>query len=95
MQTILFDLNYLGESSQEELAAYRKLGSVRTLRRLKEQETQRNRRRNCKFKALKAVVSGAFLAFDVWFFASWVDVITHNVDPNPVYQAWNFFVLFF
>lgn len=31
----------------------------------------------------------------LWFIASWVDVVLHNLDPNPVYQWWNLFVLLF
>jgi hypothetical protein len=29
----------------------------------------------------------------LWFLFSWIDVILHNLDPNPVYQCWNLFVL--
>ena len=29
----------------------------------------------------------------VWVLASWVDVVTHNLNPNPIYQYWNLFAL--
>lgn len=29
----------------------------------------------------------------VWLLASWVDVVTHNLNPNPIYQSWNLFAL--
>ena len=38
------------------------------------------------------IVSCILLA---WMFISWVDVVTHNLDPEPVYQAWNIFALLF
>lgn len=94
METILFDLNYLGESSQDELSAYRNVGSVRTFRRLKAQERQRIRRRRLSVKAIKALLWSAVFAFDAWIFISWVDIVLHNTRPNPIYQVWNFFTLF-
>lgn len=33
------------------------------------------------------------ILFLLWGFISWVDVITHNLDPEPVYQSWNMFTL--
>lgn len=33
--------------------------------------------------------------FWCWLFISWVDVVLHNTMPNPQYQPWNLFVLFF
>jgi hypothetical protein len=29
----------------------------------------------------------------IWFFLSWVDIVTHNLDPHPTYQFWNLFVI--
>lgn len=42
-------------------------------------------------------VIGCFLflvAFVImcWIVASYVDVVTHNLDTEPVYQEWNVFV---
>lgn len=95
METIFLELNYLGESSQRELDAYRNIGSVTSLRRLKRQDARRNRKLNRRRIVLKSSALGALCAFDIWLIASWIDVILHNLDPNPVYQAWNFFTLFF
>lgn len=39
-----------------------------------------------------AIISALLLA---WMFISWIDVITHNLNPNPVYHAWNLFILLF
>lgn len=95
METIILDLNYLGESSQEQLDAYRNIGSIRTLRRLKEQEIRRRKRIKRILWALKTLILGACLAFDLWIFISWIDIIADNTTLNPVHYAWNFFVLFF
>lgn len=95
METIIVDLNYLGESSQEQLNAYRKLGSVRSLKLLKQQEARRRRRRAQIISALKILFWCACVAFDIWLLASFIDTALHNSHPYPVYQAWNFFALFF
>jgi hypothetical protein len=59
------EMTYLDESSQRELAAYRKLGSVRQLRLLKHREYQRRYRymRVCLLlnKILAAATFGACL----------------------------------
>ena len=93
METILFELNYLGESSQEQLDAYRNIGSVKQLRRMKRQEMRRRRRINGFKKNLTNAVFGAMWALDAWVILSWIDIVMHNLDANPVYQAWNFFTL--
>ena len=30
-----------------------------------------------------------------WIIGSWVDVVVHNLNPDPVYKAWNLFTLLF
>lgn len=95
METIIFHVNYLGESSQEQLDAYRKLGSVRHLKRLRQQEIRRKKLLKRALWALKNLILGACLAFDLWIFISWIDIIADNTSMNPVHYAWNFFVLFF
>lgn len=45
------------------------------------------------FRMLRDWLSVSFVLFLIWVFISWIDVITHNLDSEPVYQAWNFFVL--
>lgn len=95
MEQIILELNYLGESSQRELDAYRNIGSVHHLRRLRRQEIRRKKMLKCSLWALKNFILGACLAFDIWIFISWIDIILHNTKPDPVYQIWNFFTLFF
>lgn len=95
METIFIHLNNLGESSQEQLDAYRKLGSVRHLKRLTQQEIRRKKLLKRTWWALKKLFLGACLAFDLWVILSWVDIIADNTSMNPVHHAWNFFVLFF
>lgn len=95
METIIIDLNYLGESSQEQLDAYRKLGSVRHLKRLKQQEIRRKKLLERTLWVLTNLFFVALLAFDIWVLVSWIDIILHNTKPDPVYQVWNFFTLFF
>ena len=34
----------------------------------------------------------SFLAL-AWMVGSWVDVVANNLNPDPVYKAWNLFVL--
>ena len=31
--------------------------------------------------------------FALWVALSWVDVVLHNLDTNPVYQSWNLFAM--
>lgn len=31
----------------------------------------------------------------LWMIASFVDTVMHNLDMQPIYQAWNFFSIFF
>lgn len=31
--------------------------------------------------------------FSAWLVASWIDVVMHNLNPEPVYHSWNLFVL--
>lgn len=31
----------------------------------------------------------------LWMLASFVDTVMHNLDMEPIYQAWNFFSIFF
>lgn len=45
------------------------------------------------FRMIGDWLSVSFALLLGWIFISWIDVITHNLDSEPVYQAWNFFVL--
>ena len=31
--------------------------------------------------------------FIVWFVASYMDIVMHNLDDEPMYKAWNLFEL--
>ena len=45
-------------------------------------------------KSLKIAFAGITVVAMVWFgwvFASYVDIVSHNNEPNPQYQEWNFF----
>lgn len=46
-------------------------------------------------KKVQLVIDVACVAWLAWFLLSWVDVVLHNTMPNPVYQPWNLFTLFF
>ena len=49
-------------------------------------------------RLIKAAIDGFIIIsclLFAWMFISWIDVVTHNLDPEPVYQAWNFFALLF
>lgn len=46
-------------------------------------------------RAALLIINVVAIAIMVWWFASWADVVLHNTYPNPVYQPWNFFVLYF
>lgn len=35
------------------------------------------------------------LVFIAWVLASWLNIITYNLDANPMYASWNFFTIFF
>ena len=56
---ISVDLRFLDERSQRELAAYRKLGSLKELRVLKHEEFQRKQRRNRAFQFIDKFMAGA------------------------------------
>ena len=39
------------------------------------------------------IVTGFLLM--AWMIISWIDIVAHNLDPQPVYQAWNLFAILF
>lgn len=95
MQETIIDRSEYSVSQQRELYAYRRLGTVAHLKRLRAQEIRRNQ----LLKLCRKVISTMFWVncalFDIWVFVSWIDIILHNTSPNPIYQSWNFFTLFF
>jgi hypothetical protein len=42
-------------------------------------------------KIFRYIVSFLMILMVVWFVMSFVDVIIHNLNPDPVYKAWNLF----
>lgn len=56
-----------------------------------EREVNTMMRRVSKIVGNTMLVVSALLG--VWVLASWVDVVTHNLNPNPIYQSWNLFAL--
>lgn len=95
MEQVIIEMNYLGASQQRELDAYRTLGSVAHLKRLRKQEIRRIKRLKAALQILKNLILSVYVAFGVWVFVSWIDIILHNIKPDPIYQVWNFFTLFF
>lgn len=39
------------------------------------------------------ILCGTSISFLLWVFLSWIDVALHNLDPEPVYQWWNLFMI--
>ena len=95
IEQVIIEMNYLGASQQRELDAYRKLGSLAHLKRLRKQEIRRIKRLKVAMQILKNLILSVYVAFGVWVFVSWIDIILHNIKPDPIYQVWNFFTLFF
>lgn len=95
IEQVIIEMNYLGASQQRELDAYRTLGSVAHLKRLRKQEIRRIKRLKAAMQILKNLILSVYVAFGVWVFVSWIDIILHNIKPDPIYQVWNFFTLFF
>ena len=93
VETIFVDLNVLDESSKRELARYRELGPVQSLQRMKYQEQRRRKRLRTIEKVLTCIIGTLVALLAIWIFISWIDVFTHNRNPDPIYQTWNFFQL--
>lgn len=86
--TIVINLNYPHNHEQQELNAYRHIGSVEYLKRLKRLEIQRRARLNRAKHVLEATLFWSILTFDIWVVTSFVGVIFHD-------SSWNFFNIFF
>lgn len=46
------------------------------------------------YKAIERIICIVGAILMAWLLASWADVVLHNTTVNPIYQPWNFFVLF-
>lgn len=44
-------------------------------------------------KIIENVVLVISIAVILWVFASWAEVVSKNLTPNPTYNEWNAFVL--
>ena len=42
-------------------------------------------------KVLNKLFTITMIIFLVWFVMSYMDIIAHNLDDEPVYKAWNLF----
>ena len=90
--TIKLDLNYPRGYSQRELDAYRKIGTLTRLTQLKQREIRRRRRCRIIKKAVALILMASVYTIGAWMLLSFLDIVIHNLDPNPVYQSWNFFI---
>ena len=95
MQETVIDLKEYRASQQRELAAYRKLGTVAHLKRLRRQEIRRKQLyKQLETLTILVLCGGSFL-FHIWIFASFIDVVLQKLNLNSVYQFWNFFTLLY
>lgn len=44
-------------------------------------------------RIIEMLFTVAFIMAMFWFIASYIDVIAHNLDEEPIYHGWNFFKL--
>lgn len=44
-------------------------------------------------RIVEMLLTVTFIIAMFWFVASYLDVITHNLDEEPIYHGWNFFKL--
>ena len=42
-------------------------------------------------RIIEMLFTVAFIMAMFWFIASYLDVITHNLDEEPIYHSWNIF----
>ena len=45
-------------------------------------------------KVIEYILCGISISFLLWLLLSWIDVVLHNLNPEPVYQWWNLFMIF-
>ena len=44
-------------------------------------------------RIIEMLLTVTFIIAMFWFIASYLDVVTHNLDEDPIYHGWNFFKL--
>ena len=99
MERNLYHQNYFSHFGQQELLEYSKLGSVNYLKYLRTEQKRRIKRRKARKQAMKYILKYSLITLQVlfilWIIMSWIDVMSNNSVPNPMYQVWNFFTLVF
>lgn len=95
MEQIILNLRITDESSQRELTRYRELGTVESLAFIKGRKHRRLKGLRLAVKAMERLFYLLCIATLSWMIISWADVVIHNSNPNPIYQSWNLFTLFF
>ena len=44
-------------------------------------------------RIIEMLLTVTFIIVMLWFVASYLNVIAHNLDEEPIYHGWNFFKL--
>lgn len=44
-------------------------------------------------KTLNKLFTIIMVLFIVWFVASYMDIVMHNLDDEPIYKVWNLFTI--
>ena len=44
-------------------------------------------------KTIKNILFIGLMIFTAWFMVSYIDIILHNLDDEPIYKAWNLFTI--
>lgn len=42
-------------------------------------------------RIIEMLLTVTFIIMMFWFAASYIDVVSHNLDEEPMYQGWNIF----
>lgn len=81
------------ESLEQELYAYRRLGTPCRIKAALRRDSKARRRHNAIVRwigRVPVIIGTVFLA---WVFLSWLEVVTHNTIPGYEYHIYNFFNL--
>lgn len=70
LNNAIYELRFLEEASERQLNAYRRLGSVKYLKRLKDEELRRNRNWKRFKQIMKVTLISASVSLLVWVFVS-------------------------
>ena len=72
MDNALYELRFMGECNERSLQAYRNLGSIKHLKRLRDQEIRRNKNWKLFKQTIKATVITIGVLLLLWIFVSGV-----------------------